>query len=405
MDEVKDEPMSPTVERANKVLMERHSSSSGLPRMLLGLVVVLAALLAASLGVFAYQLSRPQAQQACPAQSNLTSTFRAWMAQHGQAYATPAEEAAAFAQFERTHARITAHNQQNSTITLGHNAYSATPFSQFFHRGIVPRNSTTAPRYYNSSLAGGRRLQTAPASKDWRTEGYVTPIKNQGQCGSCWSFATTGALEGGYKAATGHLVSFSEQNLVSCANIGGCAGSNLDESFSWVASNGDATESEYPYAESIDGQNDPTLACTRSREVPFVTTQTYYNVRSTDLMHVVGTQGPVAATISVSCCPTNNGFQSYRSGIITSSNYNTPEYTYEGWGGWRRQLQSCEPDHAILIVGYGTSGSTDYWIVKNSWGTTWGDAGYFYVERGSNTCLLEQGAVMASGVEAYTSGR
>jgi len=279
------------------------------------------------------------------------------------------------------------------------------PSSSFFHRGIVPRNTSLPPRYYNRSLAGGRRLQTAPATMDWRAEGYVTPVKNQGQCGSCWSFATSGALEGGYKAATGHLVSFSEQNLVSCANVGGCGGSRLQESFAWVRSNGDATEAEYPYTERVLSYSpDTTNPCTRSLERPFVTLQNYNDVSSTDLLHVVGTHGPVAVTISVSCCPTNNAFMSYSGGVIRASSNNGGS-GYNWWDSFGRRLQFCEPDHAVLIVGYNTQNSVDYWIVKNSWGTSWGDSGYFYVERGSDTCRIESGAVMASGVEAYSSGR
>jgi len=400
--------MSPTVERANKLLMERHSASSF--RVPFGVSLLVNLLLAAAVTVVAIRWANETcAAPQTPAESNLNEAFRAWKALHGQAYNSSQAEAAAFAQYQATDAYITAANQQNLSFTLGHNAFSAMPFEQFFHRGIVPHNSSHPKRYYNSSLAGGRRLQTAPATKDWRTEGYVTPVKNQGQCGSCWSFATSGTLEAGYKAATGHLVSFSEQNLVSCANIGGCDGSNFQMSFGWVRSHGDSTEAEYPYTEAINSPStDATNPCTTSREQPFVTLTDYYDVSSSDLLQVVGTHGPVAVTIAVSCCPSNDGFQSYSGGVIGASSSNSGTdfyYSYGDYYGRRLQQTSCEPDHAVLIVGYNTVNSVDYWIVKNSWGTSWGDGGYFYVERGSNTCLIESGAVVASGVEAYSSGR
>eukprot|EP00794_Sanderia_malayensis_P000303 gene303-930_t len=202
-----------------------------------------------------------------------------------------------------------------------------------------------------------------PASVDWRTQGYVTPVKNQGQCGSCWSFSSTGALEGQHFKKTGKLVSLSEQNLIDCStsygNMG-CNGGWMDNSFKYIRDNhGIDTEASYPYYTRSLGY------CYFRKQYIGATDTGYYDIPSGDeqaLKQAVATIGPISVAIDA----THPSFQSYKSGV----------YYEPLCGNTIRNL-----DHAVLVVGYGTENGRDYWLVKNSWGTYWGEQGYIKMTR------------------------
>jgi len=201
-------------------------------------------------------------------------------------------------------------------------------------------------------------IGNVPASVDW-TGKAVTPIKDQGQCGSCWSFSATGAIEGAVALSSGgKLQGLSEQQLVDCStrygNMG-CDGGLMDYAFEYVIANdGLVSESTYPYTAS--GPN----AC--QKQSPQISTITgYCDVQSGNenaLMAAVAV-GPTAVAIEAdqSC------FQFYSSGVMADKSCGT-------------QL-----DHGVLAVGYGTTGGKKYWNVKNSWGTSWGNKGYIWLGR------------------------
>jgi len=203
-----------------------------------------------------------------------------------------------------------------------------------------------------------------PVSVDWRNKNAVTPVKDQGQCGSCWSFSTTGALEGIYSIQTGKLVSFSEQQLVDCDNLKhggkdhGCNGGLMDNAFSWIQKNGGlCSEETYPYI----SQSGDTQACeTTCSVVPKSQIQSWVDVQPTDqaLMTAIAQQ-PVSIAIEAD----QRDFQLYESGVFTGKCGTTL-------------------DHGVLVVGYGTENNNDFYLVKNSWGTTWGDQGYIKLGRG-----------------------
>ena len=198
--------------------------------------------------------------------------------------------------------------------------------------------------------------KSTASSVDWRDKGAVTPVKNQGQCGSCWSFSTTGSVEGAHAIASGKLVSLSEQQLMDCSTAEGnhgCNGGLMDYAFEYIIKNGGLdTESDYPYT-ARDG------SCQSAKQAKHAASITSYKDVTKDSdaqMQSAVDLGPVSVAIEAD----QSGFQMYKSGVFS--------------GPCGTNL-----DHGVLVVGY----TAQYWIVKNSWGSTWGDQGYIMMSRSS----------------------
>lgn len=199
-----------------------------------------------------------------------------------------------------------------------------------------------------------------PASIDWRYKGAVTYVKNQQHCGASWSFATIGSIESQHFLKTGRLLSLSEQNLIDCVKSNwGCVGGSITRAFQDLISSGRGirTEEEYPYV-AMKGY------CRKHLNSSGVTVHDFVQIPPNDehkLQQAIAHIGPIAAFVDAS----NPSFFSYSSGIYHDDNCNRPQL-----------------NHGVLIVGYGTDEhERDYYIVKNSWGTDWGEDGYFRLAR------------------------
>ncbi|KRY84885.1 Cathepsin L [Trichinella pseudospiralis] len=215
-----------------------------------------------------------------------------------------------------------------------------------------------------------------PLNVDWRKEGLVTPVKDQGHCGSCWAFSATGALEGQHMRKTGKLVSLSEQNLIDCSrkygNMG-CNGGLMDNAFEYIKENhGIDTEESYPYEAVVRMLE---KKCRFKNSTIGATDKGFFDVEpgnETYLMHIVATIGPLSVAIDAS----HESFQFYASGVY-----------------FEPACSSKSLDHGVLVVGYGTLKGQDYWLVKNSWGTSWGNDGYIFMARNKrNHCGIASSA-------------
>jgi len=213
-----------------------------------------------------------------------------------------------------------------------------------------------------------------PESVDWtKNKTVVTPVKNQAMCGSCWAFSATGSLEGQHAIKTGKLVSLSEQNLVDCSrkegNLG-CFGGLMDKAFAYVKDNGGIdTEESYPYTAKMGTK------CLYNSSNSGATLQSWVDVKKgdeTELQKAVATIGPISVAMDAHL----PSFHFYKKGLYHDKN-----------------CSSIHLDHGVLAVGYGAGHhgddgkAKDYWIVKNSWGTSWGMQGYFHLARNmDNQC-------------------
>ncbi|XVE51455.1 hypothetical protein DITRI_Ditri02bG0042100 [Diplodiscus trichospermus] len=292
---------------------------------------------------------------------SMSDRFEQWLASYGRVYQDAFEKDKRFQIFKENVEYIESHNADTSkNYKLGVNEFTDLTNEEFkaMRNGYKMQRSNIVGASKTSSFMYGN-VTAIPSSMDWREKGAVTNIKDQGQCGCCWAFSAVAAMEGITKLKTGKLISLSEQELVDCDINGedqGCNGGLMDDAFAFIISNkGLTTESNYPY-QGLDG------TCNKQKEANHVAKITgYEDVPSNSesaLLKAVANQ-PVSVAIDAG----GSDFQHYKSGVFTGE-------------------CSTFLDHGVTAVGYGeTDDGAKYWLVKNSWGTSWGEDGYIRMQR------------------------
>ncbi|KAF8023141.1 hypothetical protein BT93_F0595 [Corymbia citriodora subsp. variegata] len=305
--------------------------------------------------------------------AEVMALYESWLVRHGKAYNALGEKERRFEIFKDNLRFIDEHNSENRTYTVGLNRFADLTNEEYrsMYLGARPDARRRLAKSRSSRRYEPRLGEQLPESVDWRKEGAVVGVKDQGSCGSCWAFSTIAAVEGINKIVTGDLISLSEQELVDCDTTynEGCNGGLMDYAFEFIINNGGIdSEEDYPY-KAVDGQCDQ-----YRKNARVVSIDDYEDVPANNekaLQKAVANQ-PVSVAIEAG----GRAFQLYQSGVFTG-------------------LCGTALDHGVTAVGYGTENGKNYWIVKNSWGNSWGEQGYIRMERSlTNTVTGKCGIAM-----------
>jgi len=311
---------------------------------------------AAPLAVASFPVS-PEAEQA----------FKEFVSKFSKKYDSVEEELQRLSIFASNYEFIKTQNDLKSSYTLGVNAYADLTQEEIKSTRLGFLNLKDRVPHLGTDRYSGAALADAV---DWVEKGAVTPVKNQGHCGSCWAFSTTGAIEGAWQIASGKLLSISEQQFVDCSKTNnGCNGGSMDGAFQFAESHGLCSEDEYAYKAKAGTCNEDQC---KTIAKGAVTGFKDVDQDSDNALMEALSKGPVSVAIEAD----KRAFQLYQSGILSSDECGT------------------NLDHGVLAVGYGTENGKDYWKVKNSWGASWGDEGYIRLERGGKFSKLGECGIL-----------
>ncbi|XP_028141607.1 procathepsin L [Diabrotica virgifera virgifera] len=288
---------------------------------------------------------------------------------YGKSY-TLLEEPNRFRVFQVNLQRIQCHNKRfeagQSSYKLGVTEFTDLTSLEFLAKfKPIKINASN-----NESNIQQHTIGDLPDEIDWREKGAVTEVKDQGALGACGAFSVTGAVEGANLISTGTLISLSEKNLVDCIKTNSCDADWITRAFEYIENKGIMSEDDYP------ATSDDTCKYNASQVAAKIKSFTYIKQDDElELQKAVAFKGPISVIINVT-----PNFQFYVSGIFDDEN--------------------CIPDqlnHSALVVGYGISNGKYYWIVKNSWGASWGMDGYILMSRNKNNqCGIAKSAVYAT---------
>ncbi|CDP18154.1 unnamed protein product [Coffea canephora] len=287
----------------------------------------------------------------------LINLFESWIQKHGKIYESIEEKLHRFEIFKDNLKHIDERNKDIANYWLGLNEFADLSHEEFKKMYLGLNGELATKRQSPGEEFTYGNVMDIPKSVDWRKKGAVTPVKNQGSCGSCWAFSTVAAVEGINQIVTGNLTSLSEQELIDCDTTynNGCNGGLMDYAFAFIASNGGLhREEDYPYLME-EG------TCDEKRDQSeLVQISGYHDVPQNSeesLLKALAHQ-PLSIAIEAS----GRDFQFYSGGV------------FDGHCG-------TQVDHGVAAVGYGSTKGLDYIIVKNSWGSKWGEKGYIRMKR------------------------
>ena len=290
------------------------------------------------------------------------SRFEGFIQKYGKQYNSVEEFNSRFEIYRDNMEFAMNENARQNNYTLGETIFSDLNLDEF--------------HYYKNNYMVGSTCESfksvdvdAPVELDWREKGAVTPVKDQGQCGSCWAFSTIQAVESATAIKYGTLPKLSEQELVDCDTLKnggrdhGCNGGLMDNAFNWIGkSDGVCDESSYPYTSGVSKTSGTCTmkSCTNTDNTDVIN-HVDVQVNSDSAMMTALSLQPVSVAIEAD----QKTFQLYSSGVFVGE-------------------CGTSLDHGVGLVGYGTMGGVDYYILRNSWGNTWGDGGYMYLGRGND---------------------
>lgn len=254
---------------------------------------------------------------------------------------------------------IIASNREVSSYKLGINQFTHLSTKEW---KLLFFNMTSESR--DETVFSQLNLRSTPTSWDWRDHGVTTPVKDQGQCGSCYSFSATEAVETAFAIKKDVLTILAPQQVVDCSKLNnGCNGGMPDRVFKYFQSNAACSSDDYPYVSGTTTKEGTCHSCTGI--IPKLSK--YIDLKSGDENSML--QATLVNSLSVGICASDKQFQLYSSGVL--------------------DFNCCtETNHAVVVEGFSTENSKDYWIVRNSWGTSWGDKGYVKMARGKNLCTI-----------------